>query len=112
VGDREMFCTCLVPTRIGAFVSDRAGWGLGAGIVYGVALSVASTVVLVRVLSDNRQLHTPTGHIAVGWLGGEELVTVVVLVLIPAIFAESGGRTVPVAIGLALVTVGALGGVI
>jgi CPA2 family monovalent cation:H+ antiporter-2 len=75
-------------------------------------LSVASTVVLVRVLSDNRQLHTPTGHIAVGWLVVEDLFTVVVLVLMPAIFAESGGRTVPVAIGLALVKVVALAGVI
>ena len=100
----------LVATAIGAFVVDRAGWGLSAGIVYGVALSVASTVVLVRVLSDNRQLHTPTGHIAVGWLVVEDLFTVLVLVLMPAIFAESGGRTVPVAIGLALVKVVALGG--
>ena len=100
----------LVATAIGAFVVDRAGWGLSAGIVYGVALSVASTVVLVRVLSDNRQLHTPTGHIAVGWLVVEDLFTVLVLVLMPAIFAESGGRTVPAAIGLALVKVVALGG--
>ena len=100
----------LVATAIGAFVVDRAGWGLGAGIVYGVALSVASTVVLIRVLSDNRQLHTPTGHIAVGWLVVEDLFTVLVLVLMPAIFAEAGGRTVPVAIGLALVKVVALGG--
>ena len=100
----------LVATAIGAFVVDRAGWGLSAGIVYGVALSVASTVVLVRVLADNRQLHTPTGHIAVGWLVVEDLFTVLVLVLMPAIFAESGGRTVPVAVGLALVKVVALGG--
>jgi monovalent cation:H+ antiporter-2, CPA2 family len=100
----------LVATAIGAFVVERAGWGLSAGIVYGVALSVASTVVLVRVLSDNRQLHTPTGHIAVGWLVVEDLFTVFVLVLMPAIFAEPGGRTVPVAIGLALAKVVTLGG--
>jgi monovalent cation:H+ antiporter-2, CPA2 family len=100
----------LVATAIGAFVADRAGWGLTAGVVYGVALSVASTVVLVRVLSDNRQLHTPTGHIAVGWLVVEDLFTVLVLVLMPAIFGEAGGRTVPAAIGLALVKVAALAG--
>jgi len=100
----------LVATAIGAFIAVQAGWGLSAGIVYGVALSVASTVVLVRVLSDNRQLHTPTGHIAVGWLVVEDLFTVLVLVLMPAIFAESGGRTVPVAIGVALVKVAALAG--
>jgi len=100
----------LVATAIGAFIAVQAGWGLSAGIVYGVALSVASTVVLVRVLSDNRQLHTPTGHIAVGWLVVEDLFTVLVLVLMPAIFAESGGRTVPAAIGVALVKVAALAG--
>jgi monovalent cation:H+ antiporter-2, CPA2 family len=99
----------LVATAIGAFVAVQAGWALSAGIVYGVALSVASTVVLVRVLSDNRQLHTPTGHIAVGWLVVEDLFTVLVLVLMPAIFAESGGRTVPAAIGVALAKVAALG---
>jgi CPA2 family monovalent cation:H+ antiporter-2 len=55
----------LVATAIGALVAVQAGWGLAAGVVFGLALSVASTVVLVRVLSDNQQLHTPTGHIAV-----------------------------------------------
>jgi CPA2 family monovalent cation:H+ antiporter-2 len=103
---------CLVATAIGAFVVERAGWGLSAGIVYGVALSVASTVVLVRVLSDNRQLHTPTGHIAVGWLVVDDLFTVLVLVLMPVVFAESGGRTMPVAVGLALVKVAAFAGAV
>ena len=50
---------------------------------------MASTVVLVRVLADNRDLHTPTGHIAVGWLVVEDLFTVVVLVLLPALFGAS-----------------------
>jgi len=95
----------VVATAIGAFIADRAGWGPGAGFVYGVALAAASTVVLVRVLSDNRQLHTPTGHIAVGWLAVQDLFTVLVLVLMPAVFAESAGRTVPAAIALALVEV-------
>jgi len=102
----------VVATAIGAFVAERAGWGLGAGIVYGVALSAASTALLVRVLSDNRQLRTPTGQIAVGWLAVEDLVTMMVLVLMPAIVTEPGGRTVPAAIGLALVQVVALAGVI
>ena len=102
----------VVATAIGAFVAERAGWGLGAGIVYGVALSAASTALLVRVLSDNRQLHTPTGQIAIGWLAVEDLVTMMVLVLMPAIVTEPGGRTVPAAIGLALVQVVALAGVI
>ena len=53
---------------LGALVAYLAGWPLSAGLVFGVALSVASTVVLIRVLSDHRQLHTPAGHIAVEWL--------------------------------------------
>ena len=46
---------------------------------------MASTVVLVRVLSDTRQLHTSAGHIAVGWLVVEDVITVVMLVLLPAL---------------------------
>jgi CPA2 family monovalent cation:H+ antiporter-2 len=56
--------------------------------VYGGAISVASTVVLVRVLSDNRDLHTRSGRIAVGWLVVEDLLTVVALVLLPALFGD------------------------
>ena len=48
--------------------------------MFGLALSVASTVVLMRVLADNNDLHTPTGHIAVGWLVVEDMFTVLVLV--------------------------------
>ena len=59
------------------------GWP--AAIVFGLSLSVASTVVLIRVLSDSRQLHTNAGHIAVGWLVVEDIFTVVVLVLLPAL---------------------------
>jgi CPA2 family monovalent cation:H+ antiporter-2 len=75
----------LVATALGAFVASLAGWDLTAGVIFGVALSVASTVVLVRVLSDYRQLHTPIGHIAVGWLVVEDLFTVLVLVLMSAV---------------------------
>ncbi len=52
------------------------GWAWPAAIVFGLTLSVASTVVLVRVLSDRRQLHTPAGHIAVGWLVVQDVLTV------------------------------------
>ena len=52
-----------------------------------MALAVASTVVLIRVLADHRDLHTPTGHIAVGWLVVEDLFTVLALVLLPVLFA-------------------------
>src|SRR5213593_2803854 len=79
-------------TVLGAVVARAFGWSWAAGVVFGLALSVASTVVLMRVLTDNNDLHTPTGHIAVGWLVVEDLFTVLVLVLLPAVFrAESSG---------------------
>jgi monovalent cation:H+ antiporter-2, CPA2 family len=78
-----------VATGLGTGVALVFGWDWGAGIVFGLALSVASTVVLLRVLADHRALHTPTGHIAVGWLVVEDLCTVLVLVLLPAVFGGS-----------------------
>ncbi len=79
----------LLAAAFCAVVADRSGWGLGAGVVYGLALSVASRPVLVRVLADRRQLDTPTGHLALGWLAVEHLFTVLVLVLLPMIVAAS-----------------------
>jgi K+:H+ antiporter len=78
-----------VATILGAVVAHLFGWNWSAAIVFGIALAVASTVVLIRILSDNRELHTPTGHIAVGWLVVEDLFTVLVLVVLPAVFAAS-----------------------
>jgi len=102
----------LVATAIGAVLAHLAGWGWSAGLVFGVGLSVASTVVLVRVLADNRQLHTPTGHIAIGWLVVEDLFTVLVLVLMPAILGTGtgAGQGLWVAIAIALAKVAALTG--
>jgi monovalent cation:H+ antiporter-2, CPA2 family len=97
-----------VATGLGVIVAQAAGWSLQAGIVFGIALSVASTVVLIRVLSDNRQLHTPTGHIAVGWLVVEDLFTVLVLVLMPAVFGASSAASPVLAIAYAVVKVAAL----
>jgi CPA2 family monovalent cation:H+ antiporter-2 len=77
-----------VATAMGALVARAFGWDWQAGIVFGMALSVASTVVLVRVLSDNRELHTETGHIAVGWLVVEDLFTVLLLVVLPVLVGE------------------------
>ena len=82
----------FVATLLGMAVALAVGWGWKAGLVFGMGLSVASTVVLVRVLSDNRDLHTPIGHIAVGWLVVEDLFTVVALVLLPAIFPPGEGN--------------------
>jgi len=76
----------LVATVLGVLLAGVFGWNSSAGLVFGMALSVASTVVLVRVLADNNALHTQAGHIAVGWLVVEDLFTVVALVLLPALF--------------------------
>jgi K+:H+ antiporter len=91
-------------TVLGALLGRAFGWSWETGIVFGIALSVASTVVLVRLLADNNHLHTPAGHIAVGWLVVEDLLTVLVLVLMPALFgpaaeASNVAITVAVAIG-------------
>ncbi|WP_337173481.1 cation:proton antiporter [Paludisphaera sp.] len=76
----------LTATALGAMMGHHHGWGWSAGLVFGMAISVASTVVLVRVLADNDDLHTQTGHIAVGWLVVEDLFTVLALVMLPALF--------------------------
>ena len=76
-------------TLLGALAARAFDWAWPAAIVFGLTLSVASTVVLVRVLADARKLHTPSGHIAVGWLVMEDLLTVVTLVLLPTL---AGGR--------------------
>jgi CPA2 family monovalent cation:H+ antiporter-2 len=75
-------------TALGAAVTRAFGWSWAGSIVFGLAISVASTVVLVRVLTDNRALHTPTGHIAVGWVIVEDLFTVMALVMLPTLFGN------------------------
>jgi monovalent cation:H+ antiporter-2, CPA2 family len=64
-------------------------WSWPASIMFGIALSVASTVVLTRILADNNDLHTRTGRISVGWLVVEDLMTVLILVMLPAVFGQS-----------------------
>lgn len=97
----------LVATGLGALVAVAFGWGWTAGLVFGLALSVASTVVLTRVLADANELHTPTGHVAVGWLVVEDLFTVIVLVLLPPLLGDGEGG-VAVALGLAALKMGLL----
>jgi len=98
-----------VATALGALLARAFGWGWSAGLIFGMALAVASTVVLVRVLSDNNDLHTQAGHIAVGWLVVEDLFTVVALVLLPALFGTTTTDTpLWVPLGLTAVKVTAL----
>jgi monovalent cation:H+ antiporter-2, CPA2 family len=84
---------------LGAVAAHAFGWTWPASIVFGLALSVASTVVLIRVLSDSRQLHTGAGHIAVGWLVVQDVLTVIVLVLLPT-FSDGAS---PAALALSIV---------
>ncbi len=100
-------CQSAVATLLGCLIARQLGWTWSAGIVFGLAISVASTVVLIRVLADNNHLHTPTGHIAVGWLVVEDIFTVFMVVLLPMIFGagslESGSLFA--ALGLSLVKI-------
>jgi len=81
-----------VATAMGMGMAHLWGWSLGAGLVFGLALSVASTVVLLRALEGRGILDSMNGRIAVGWLVVEDLVTVLVLVLLPALAGPLGGK--------------------
>ncbi|MDK6078302.1 YbaL family putative K(+) efflux transporter [Massilia varians] len=81
-----------VATVMGIGLAHWWGWGLGAGLVFGLALSVASTVVLLRALEARGVLDSMNGRIAVGWLVVEDLVMVLVLVMLPALSGPLGGR--------------------
>jgi CPA2 family monovalent cation:H+ antiporter-2 len=99
----------LVVTVLGALAGLALGWGWAASVVLGLSLSVASTVVLMRVLADFNDMHTPAGHVAVGWLVVEDLFTVLVLVLLPTAFGKhSGPGDLALAAGVALVKVGGM----
>jgi CPA2 family monovalent cation:H+ antiporter-2 len=101
-----------VATALGAVLAQAWGWSLGAAVVFGLCLSVASTVVLLRALEAKGILKSIHGQIAVGWLVVEDLVMVLVLVLLPALSGvlsegtpgvPSGNLGVTVAITLAKV---------
>ncbi|MFO0448277.1 MAG: cation:proton antiporter, partial [Pseudomonadota bacterium] len=72
-------------TLLGLGLALLMGWSVGAGLIFGLALSVASTVVLLRALEERGMVETRRGRIAVGWLVVEDLVMVLALVLIPAV---------------------------
>ncbi|OKO79079.1 YbaL family putative K(+) efflux transporter [Bradyrhizobium sp. NAS96.2] len=80
-----------VATLMGLGLTLLMGWTVGAGLVFGLALSVASTVVLLRALQERRLMDTERGKIAVGWLIVEDLAMVLALVLFPAVASFQGG---------------------
>lgn len=95
----------LVATLMGWGLARLLGWTHGAGIVFGLALSVASTVVLLRTLEDRRMVETRPGRIAIGWVVVEDLAMVLTLVLLPALAGVlKGGLAEPGAVTEALLT--------
>ena len=80
-----------VATLMGAGLSWALGWSAQAGFVFGLTLSVASTVVLIRALQDRHIIDTNRGRIAVGWLVVEDLAMVLALVLLPAVAVVTAG---------------------
>jgi len=81
-----------VATALGAGVASLWGWPLGAGIIFGLSLSVASTVVLLRALEARDMIGSNDGRIAIGWLVVEDLVMVLALVVLPAVAVSLGGH--------------------
>jgi monovalent cation:H+ antiporter-2, CPA2 family len=75
----------VVATLLGGSVALLWGWSYGSALIFGLSLSVASTVVLLRALEERGDLQSIHGHIAVGWLLVEDLAMVVVLVLLPSL---------------------------
>ena len=81
-----------VATALGAGVATFWGWSLGSALVFGISLSVASTVVLLKALESRGLVDSGDGRIAVGWLVVEDLAMVLVLVLLPALAPSLGGK--------------------
>lgn len=97
-----------VATGLGTWATYMWGWPLSSGLLFGLSLSCASTVVLLRALEERNAVHTIDGHIAVGWLIVEDIAIVLALVLIPALapdtgtVAETGGGSMWMSLGIAL----------
>jgi CPA2 family monovalent cation:H+ antiporter-2 len=87
-----------VATLLGLGLGLALGWPVGAGIVFGLALSVASTVVLLRALQERHLLDSERGRIAVGWLVVEDLAMVLTLVLLPGLASLLGAAGAPAAV--------------
>jgi CPA2 family monovalent cation:H+ antiporter-2 len=85
----------VAASAMGAGLAHLLGWSWMAGFVFGLALSVASTVVLVRALQDRHILDSERGRIAVGWLVVEDLAMVLALVLLPVLALMNSGAEVP-----------------
>ena len=83
----------VVALSLGTALAISWGWSAGAAVVFGLSLSVASTVIVLRVLEDRGSLDSVDGRIAVGWLVVEDLAVVIALVLLPAVLEALGSTT-------------------
>ena len=101
-----------VATAAGWALARSLGWSDAAGIVFGMALAVASTVVLMRMLGERNRLSGHDGHVAVGWLIVEDLFTVAALVVLPVVASAAGGAALAGALAIALLKVGAFAALI
>jgi len=88
-----------VITVVAAAIAALWGWPLGAGLVFGICLSVASTVVALKALESEGEMDTANGRITVGWLVVEDLAMVLVLVLVPALVPQPQGSAAAAASG-------------
>lgn len=110
----------LIATLLGILLATALGWSWGAGLVFGLALSVASTVVMLRAMEEHNLVETDEGRIAVGWLIVEDLAMVLALVLLPVLATQLGGKlpegvhqpTLAVALSLMILKLTAFGAVI
>ena len=87
-------------TLAGLGLSQLWGWSIGAGLVLGLSLSIASTVVLLRALTDNGLLNSSHGRVAVGWLDFEDLATIVILVMLPVLVNQTGSPLQSIGVAL------------
>ncbi|MEN2672145.1 YbaL family putative K(+) efflux transporter [Herbaspirillum huttiense] len=95
-----------IATLLGMGLSWLLGWPFGEGFLFGLALSVASTVVLLKALQERRLVETQRGRIAVGWLIVEDIAMVLALVLIPALSGILGGKGEALSGNAVLLTLG------
>jgi len=106
----------LCATLLGASLAVAFGWKLSAALVLGAAISVASTVVMVRNLTEREHLATPGGKAAVAWVIVEDILVVVLLVLLPALGASASsnvsGAAILKSLGIALLKLGGLAGIV
>jgi CPA2 family monovalent cation:H+ antiporter-2 len=101
-------------TAMLALALRQIGWDWTPSLILGMAISVASTVVMAMVLAERRDLHAPLGHLAIGWTVVEDLITVALLLVLPIAFGKAGGpgESGGVALGLAALKLAGLGAVV